>query len=99
MCRACLQIHGQVPVRPIGGAGRYPPTKLESLSWCGARVYVVPEGFAVEPSTNFQARIAHSGVDRVQWLATMTFCRPLDPRPTCRPFQTAFERLVPVYKA
>ena len=35
----------------------------------------------------------------VQIGCTLTFCRPLSPRPTCRPFQTAFEQLVPVYKA
>ena len=99
MCRACLQIHRQVPVRPLGPPGRCPPTKLESLSWCGACVYVVPEGFAVEPRTNFQARIAHSSADRVRCLTTMIFRRPLDPRPMCRPFRTAFEQLVPVYKA
>lgn len=96
MCRACLQIHRQVPVRPLRPPGRCPPTKLESLSWCDARVYVVPERFAVEPRTNFQARIAHSSADRVWCLGTPTFCQPLAPRlPTCRPFKTAFEQLVP----
>lgn len=76
MCRACLQIHRQVPVRPLGPPGRCPPTKLESLSWCDARVYVVPERFAVEPRTNFQARIARSSADRVRYLGTLTFADP-----------------------
>ena len=67
-CRACLQIHGQVPVRPLEPPGRYSPTKLESISWCGARVYSGPEAFwhaEVEPRTSFQARIAHGSADRV----------------------------------
>jgi hypothetical protein len=101
-CRARLQIHGQVPVRPLEPPGRYSPTKLESISWCGARVYPGPEAFwhaEVEPRTSSQARIAHSSANRVRSRATLTFCRPLAPRPTCRPFQTAFEQLVPVYKA
>ena len=67
-CRACLQIHGQVPVRPLEPPGRYSPTKLESISWCDARVYSGPEAFwhaKVEPRTSFQARIAHGSADRV----------------------------------
>lgn len=67
-CRACLQVHGQVPVRPLEPPGRYSPTKLESISWCDARVYSGPEAFwhaEVEPRTSFQARIAHGSADRV----------------------------------
>ena len=67
-CRACVQIHGQVPVRPLEPPGRYSPTKLESISWCDARVYSGPEAFwhaEVEPRTSFQARIAHGSADRV----------------------------------